>query len=63
MPYLPTAVNNRPEINAAVSEVVRLLAPDVVQIRFDIARIGAAMRRFSSVSCSPTRPARCACTR
>jgi hypothetical protein len=36
MPYLPTVATSRPEINAAVSEVVRLLAPDVVQVRFDI---------------------------
>ena len=36
--YLPSAVTKQPEINAAVSEVVRLLAPDVVHIRYDIAR-------------------------
>jgi hypothetical protein len=36
--YLPSAVTKRPEINAAVSEVVRLLAPGVVHIRYDIAR-------------------------
>jgi hypothetical protein len=35
---LPSAVIRQPEINAAVSEVVRLLAPDVVHIRYDIAR-------------------------
>jgi len=29
---------HKPEINAAISEVVRLLAPDVVHIRYDIAR-------------------------
>jgi hypothetical protein len=33
---LPSAVARQPEINAAVSEVVRLLAADVVQIRYDI---------------------------
>jgi hypothetical protein len=32
----PLAVAKQPEINAAVSEVVRLLAPDVVHIRYDI---------------------------
>lgn len=36
--YLPSAVAKQPEINAAVSEVVGLLAPDVVHIRYDIAR-------------------------
>ena len=36
--YLPSAVTKQPEINAAVSEVVRLLAPDVVHIRYDIGR-------------------------
>jgi hypothetical protein len=35
---LPSAVTKQPEINAAVSEVVRLLAPDVVHIRYDIGR-------------------------
>jgi hypothetical protein len=30
------SVTKRDEINAAVSEVVRLLAPDVVHIRYDI---------------------------
>jgi hypothetical protein len=35
---LPSAVARQPEINAAVSEVVSLLAPDVVHIRCDIAR-------------------------
>jgi len=33
---LPLAIAKQPEINAAVSEVVRLLAPDVVHIRYDI---------------------------
>ncbi len=32
----PSAIAKQPEINAAVSEVVRLLAPDVVHIRYDI---------------------------
>jgi hypothetical protein len=32
----PSAITKQPEINAAVSEVVRLLAPDVVHIRYDI---------------------------
>jgi hypothetical protein len=32
----PLAITRQPEINAAVSEVVRLLAPDVVHIRYDI---------------------------
>jgi hypothetical protein len=36
--YLPSAVTKQPEINAAVSEVVSLFAPDVVHIRYDIAR-------------------------
>ena len=36
--YLPSAVTKQPAINAAVSEVVRLLAPDVVDIRYDIGR-------------------------
>lgn len=36
--YLPSAVSKQPEINAAVSEVVKLLAPDVVHIRYDIGR-------------------------
>lgn len=36
--YLPSAVTKQPEINAAVSEVVRLLQPDVVHIRYDIGR-------------------------
>jgi hypothetical protein len=35
---LPSAVTKQPEINAAVSEVVRLMAPDVVHIRYDIGR-------------------------
>ena len=34
--HFPLAIAKRPEINAAVSEVVRLLAPDVVHIRYDI---------------------------
>jgi hypothetical protein len=37
MPF-PSAIAKQPEINAAVSEVVRLLAPDVVHIRYDIDR-------------------------
>ena len=37
MPYLPSA-EAKHEINAAVSEVVRLLDPDVVHIRYDIGR-------------------------
>jgi hypothetical protein len=36
--YLPSAVARQPEINAAISEIVRLLAPDVVHIRYDIDR-------------------------
>jgi hypothetical protein len=32
----PSAVAKQPQINAAVSEVVRLLTPDVVHIRYDI---------------------------
>jgi len=35
-PYLPTEVRKQPQINAAVSEVVKLLAPNVVRIRYDI---------------------------
>jgi hypothetical protein len=35
--YLPSAAAKQ-EINAAVSEVVRLLDPDVVHIRYDIGR-------------------------
>jgi len=35
--YLPSA-GAKQEINAAVSEVVRLLGPDVVHIRYDIGR-------------------------
>jgi len=38
MPYIPPASTKLPEINAAVSEVKRLLAPDVVQIRYNIGR-------------------------
>jgi hypothetical protein len=34
----PPAIAKRSEVNAAVSEVVRLLAPDVVHIRYDIGR-------------------------
>jgi hypothetical protein len=34
--YLPTAVRKQPQIDAAVSEVVNLLAPDVLHIRYDI---------------------------
>jgi hypothetical protein len=33
---LPSAIAKQPEINAAISEVVGLLAPDVVHIRYDI---------------------------
>jgi hypothetical protein len=36
--YLPSAVTRPPEIDAAVSEVVSFFAPDVVHIRYDIAR-------------------------
>ena len=32
----PSAITRQPEINAAISEVVRLLAPDVVHIRYVI---------------------------
>jgi hypothetical protein len=32
----PSATIKQSEINAAVSEVLRLLAPDVVHIRYDI---------------------------
>lgn len=34
--HFPVAIGKQPEINAAVSEVVRLLAPDVVHIRYDV---------------------------
>jgi hypothetical protein len=34
--HFPSAIAKEPQINAAVSEVVRLLAPDVVHIRYDI---------------------------
>jgi hypothetical protein len=34
---LTSEVSKKPEINAAVSEVERLLAPDVVHIRFELA--------------------------
>jgi hypothetical protein len=34
--YLPTAVRKQPQIDAAVLEVVNLLAPDVLNIRYDI---------------------------
>ena len=36
--HSPSAVTRQPEISAAVSEVIRLSAPDVVHIRFDIGR-------------------------
>ena len=37
--YLPSAdTNTKTDINAAVSEVVKDLAPDVVHIRYDIGR-------------------------
>jgi len=36
--YLPSAINKQPEIDAAVTAVERLLAPDVVHIRYDIGR-------------------------
>jgi len=35
---VPDVINKQPEINAAVSEVRRLLAPDVQHIRYDIAQ-------------------------
>ena len=35
---MPSAATKQAEINAAVSEVVRLLAPEVVHIRYDIGR-------------------------
>ncbi len=35
---VPGAITKQPEINAAVSEVARLLAPDVQHIRYDIAQ-------------------------
>jgi hypothetical protein len=34
--YLPSAVAKQAEIGAAVAEVVRLLSPDVLRIRYDI---------------------------
>ena len=34
--YLPSAVTKQSEIGIAVTEVVRLLSPDVVRIRYDI---------------------------
>jgi hypothetical protein len=34
----PSAITRRPEVNAAVSDIVRLLSPDVVHIRYDIDR-------------------------
>ena len=34
--YLPSAVTKQTEIGAAVAEVVKLLSPDVVRIRYDI---------------------------
>ena len=36
--HFPSAVAKQPEINSAISEVVKLLAPDVVHIRYDIAQ-------------------------
>lgn len=36
--YLPSAATNTPRIDEAVTEVARLLAPDVVHIRYDIGR-------------------------
>ncbi|MGO4884011.1 MAG: hypothetical protein ACLP59_24785 [Bryobacteraceae bacterium] len=36
--YLPVALNKLPEIDRVVAEVERLLAPDVVHIRYDIER-------------------------
>lgn len=35
---MPSGTIKQPEINAAVTEVVRLLTPDVVHIRYDIGR-------------------------
>jgi len=32
----PSAIGKQSEINAAISEVIRLLAPDVVHIRYDL---------------------------
>ena len=34
--YLPSVVTKQPEVNAAVSEIVESLAPDVVRIRYNI---------------------------
>jgi hypothetical protein len=34
----PSAITRKPEVNAAVSDIVRLLSPDVVHIRYDIDR-------------------------
>jgi len=34
--YLPSAVTKQSEIQAAVNELERSLAPDVVRIRYDI---------------------------
>jgi hypothetical protein len=34
----PGAITKQPEINAAVSEIARLLAPNVQHIRYDIAQ-------------------------
>ena len=34
--YLPSAVTKQMQIDAAVADVVRLLSPDVVHIRYDI---------------------------
>jgi len=36
--HLPSTAAKQPEINAAISEVVGSLAPDVVYIRYDIGR-------------------------
>lgn len=35
---VPSGTVKQPEINAAVTEVVRLMTPDVVHIRYDIGR-------------------------
>ena len=36
--HFPSAISKQPEINAAVSEIVKLLAPDVIHIRYEIDR-------------------------
>ena len=36
--YLPTAATKQPEIDATVTEIERLMAPDVVHIRYEIGR-------------------------